>query len=669
MVRTERSTAVPAWVDPMLAKSDGGQLPARPGLVYEPKYDGYRCCYRVAPDGGSVLLTSRNNQDMTAEFAELTGVFGDVLGGEALVLDGEVVVYDELGRPDFELLQQRRGAFQQHPRADRVPARFLAFDLLQLGDRMLLDQPYELRRRLLSGLPMPDPYKSAVVPAFTFEELAADRQTPESLLARVAGEGMEGVVAKVATAVYRAGRRSDAWLKHPITNTAEVVVCGYREGQGSLAGTVGGLLLGAHDPDTGDLEYLGDVGTGFSQAARAALRRRLETLERPTHPFATTPPREDTRRARWLDPVLVGEVTYRRFTEGAGRLRHTAWRGLREDKKPIDVFAPRPLHRTKTAPSTTATPASGPVSAAGQLVQVEDRQLTLSNLDKVLYPRTGFTKREVILYYSLIAPVLLPQLARRPVTFLRFPDGVDGEQWFAKNVPSGAPPWLNTAQLPSRGTRGHRDLIEYPLLDDLPALVWAANLAALELHTPQWTIRDDGQRRPPDQLVFDLDPGPGVTIVECCAVAERLHEILTADGLTAFPKTSGSKGMQLLCPIETDQPDAPSAYAKRLAQQLAAETPDEVTAVMAKARRGGRVLVDWSQNNPAKTTITAYSLRGRDEPTVSTPITWDEVAACRDGQHLGFTSDEVLARVEAMGDLLAEMPAHRSPLPGDVHDA
>jgi bifunctional non-homologous end joining protein LigD len=297
-------------------------------------------------------------------------------------------------------------------------------------------------------------------------------------------------------------------------------------------------------------------------------------------------------------------------------------------------------------------------------VQAGNRRLSLSNLDKVLYP-DGFTKGEVINYYSRIAPVLLPHLAGRPVTFIRFPDGVGGQQFFEKNAPKGAPDWLPTAVLPSTGSRSGRGAgtIEYALLEELAALVWAANLAALELHVPQWTVGRGPVARPPDRLVFDLDPGPSTSIVECCRVAERLRELLVADGLTPFAKTSGSKGMQLYCGIRTRDPERPAAYAKRLAQQLARETPGEVTAVMAKAQRAGRVFIDWSQNNPAKTTVAPYSLRGRDHPTVSTPITWDEVRACRHAARLVFTAEDVLDRVDDHGDLFAGLAESRVALP------
>ncbi|MEV6876197.1 DNA ligase D [Amycolatopsis sp. NPDC051128] len=656
------ASRVPAWLEPMLAKADGGRLRSGPEWAYEYKLDGYRAAMRIGPTG-TTMLTSRNNIDFTAEFADLAGVLAPALDGRAAYLDGEVVVYGEDGRIDFELMQERRGRYVRHQSSlrraepfDDIPVRFLAFDLLQLGDRPLLTTPYDERRRLLTGLPMPDPYRVSVVRAVTFDELAADRRTPADFLADAASAGYEGVVAKLRSSGYAPGQRPDYWLKHPLIRTQEVIVCGWRPGQHSFTGTLGGLLLGAHDPGTGDLVYIGDVGTGFSQATRADLRDRLTRLERRTHPFAETPPREDTVRARWVEPLLVGEIVYRQFTR-AGRVRHTAWRGLRADKEPGEVLAPRAAPRPPAAPP--------PPEPAGQRITVQagNRRLTLSNLDKVLYPADGFTKGEVINYYSRVAPVLLPHLAGRPVTFVRYPNGVSGEKWFEKNVPNGAPSWLRTVRLPSTGSRGSGETIDYPLLGELPDLVWAANLAALELHVPQWTVEPGGARRPPDRLVFDLDPGPGTTIVDCCRVAERLHDVLVADGLTPYAKTSGSKGMQLCCGIRTEDPAAPSAYAKRLAQRLARETPESVTAVMAKDRRTGRVFIDWSQNNPAKTTVAPYSLRGRDHPTVSTPVTWDEVRACRHVHHLTFTAEEVLDRVEDHGDLLAGLDDSRAPLP------
>ncbi|WP_370962293.1 non-homologous end-joining DNA ligase [Amycolatopsis sp. cg9] len=296
-------------------------------------------------------------------------------------------------------------------------------------------------------------------------------------------------------------------------------------------------------------------------------------------------------------------------------------------------------------------------------VRVGERQLTLSNLEKVLYPRHGFTKGEVLDYYTRIAPLLLPHIRDRAMTFVRFPDGVDGGSFFEKDVSRHAPEWVRTARLTVGGRGGESVVVAYPLINDLPELVWAANLAALELHVHQWTVGPDDERSTPDRLVFDLDPGPGATVVDCSRVAERLYEVLTGHGFTPVAKTSGAKGMQVYAGVETEDPGAPSQYAKALAERLAAETPDLVVARMTKNLRPGKVFIDWSQNNPFKTTVAPYSLRGRDEPTVSTPVTWDEVRACRHVSHLRFTADEVLARVEDTGDLFADLGRTRVPIP------
>jgi bifunctional non-homologous end joining protein LigD len=282
-------------------------------------------------------------------------------------------------------------------------------------------------------------------------------------------------------------------------------------------------------------------------------------------------------------------------------------------------------------------------------VKVDGRELTLSNLDKVLYPEYGFTKAEVIDYYSRVAPVLLPHLKGRPLTVKRYPNGVTGPFFFEKNAPEHTPGWVRRVKLPVPGSTKNRESIDFAVIDDLPTLVYYANLAALELHVPQWRVDDDGQALPPDTLVFDLDPGAPATIVECCRVALMLREVLKSEGLTARPKTSGNKGMQLYA--DWDCREEPSVYAKRLAQLLEKEHPKEVVSVMAKKARPGKVFIDWSQNNPAKTTIAPYSLRARERPTVSTPLLWKEVEGCERPEDLVFTAPDVLARVEKRGDL------------------
>jgi bifunctional non-homologous end joining protein LigD len=301
--------------------------------------------------------------------------------------------------------------------------------------------------------------------------------------------------------------------------------------------------------------------------------------------------------------------------------------------------------------------------SAKSTVEVEGRRLVLSNLDKVLYPETGFTKGEVIDYYARVADVLLPHLRDRPISFKRFPDGVDGQGFFAKNAPRGTPDWVRTVRLPVPGSTMKRETIDYVVIDDLPTLIWAANLAALELHVPQWTVGPRGAVRGANLLVLDLDPGAPATVVECARVAVLLREELAADGLSAYPKTSGSKGMQVYAPVDPVSSDRTSAYAHELAKRLEAAHPDLVVSRMAKELRPRKVFVDWSQNNAAKTTVAPYSLRARPVQWVSTPVTWDEVEACRAPTDLQFRAEDVLARVEEHGDLFAPLLGKGSPLP------
>lgn len=287
------------------------------------------------------------------------------------------------------------------------------------------------------------------------------------------------------------------------------------------------------------------------------------------------------------------------------------------------------------------------------LVEVEGRRLTLSNLSKRLYP-SGFLKAEVIDYYTRIAPVLLPHLAGRPLTVKRYPDGSEGKFFFEKNAPSHTPSWVRRVTLPVPGSTMKRETIDFVIVEDLATIVWLANLAALEMHTPQWTVGPHGEVHDPDLLVIDLDPGPPATITKCCEVALLMRPLLPKG---AMAKTSGNKGMQIVAPWggERSGHGDSSAVAKELAERLEQEHPELVVSKMAKAVRPNKVFVDWSQNNPAKTTISVYSLRARDMPAVSTPLTWDEVADGSGGKPLHFTAPDVLARVEADGDLFAAL--------------
>ncbi|MFC5185358.1 non-homologous end-joining DNA ligase [Actinomadura harenae] len=286
-----------------------------------------------------------------------------------------------------------------------------------------------------------------------------------------------------------------------------------------------------------------------------------------------------------------------------------------------------------------------------QTVQVDGHDLSLSNLRKELYP--GFAKGEVIDYYVRVAPALLPHLRDRPATRKRFPDGVDGGSFFEKNAPSHTPAWVRRATVPTPGSSRGRDSLDFVVVDDLATLVWCANLAALELHVPQWKVDPDGTLHAPDLMVFDLDPGPPATIMDARRVAVLLRDLLAEDGLTCHPKTSGKKGLHLYVPVE--ETDRTSEYAKAAAQRLAADHPDLVVAKMGRDLRKGRIFVDWSQNSPSKTTVAPYSLRAAAHPSVSAPVSWDELEAAQSASDLVFGPDDVLARLERDGDLLAPL--------------
>ena len=294
-------------------------------------------------------------------------------------------------------------------------------------------------------------------------------------------------------------------------------------------------------------------------------------------------------------------------------------------------------------------------------VDVGGRTLRLRRLDKVLYPSTGTTKAEVLDYYARVESVLLAHLARRPVTRKRWPDGVAGASFFEKNLPRGTPDWVESVTLPTPGSSSGRGDATFPLVVEVATLVWLANLAALELHVPQWQVGPRGAVKAPDRLVIDLDPGPPAGLAECAEVALLVRERLEADGLSPVPVTSGSKGLQLYAPLHgRADAEAVRAYAEALATGLARDHPRLVVSRMTKAIRGGKVLLDWSQNHAAKTTISPYSLRGRDHPDVAAPRGWAEVVP-GELRQLGFR--EVLARLAADGDLAAPLLSEGAALP------
>jgi bifunctional non-homologous end joining protein LigD len=675
---------LPAGMRPMLASA--GRFPAWEAAAWavEVKWDGVRALAFI--EAGRLTLRSRTGKDITVTYPELAGI-PNAIGHRQVLLDGEVAVLNAAGQPDFEALQSRihvSAPDQALRLAELTPVSYLAFDLLQLDGRLLVDLPYSARRELLTALSSSGIGVPPVFPGTDFD----------AVLGASLAHGLEGVVAKRLDSRYEPGARSDNWVKVKNLRRQEVVVAGWKPGKGNREGHVGSLLMGVYHG--GALIYCGHVGTGFTVETLTMLDRRLAPLRRDRSPFGEPIPEQDARSAVWVEPSLVAEVVFERWTR-SGRMRAPAYKGLRDDKAPGDVVredwgpqedqpavadeappvsgeerapSPRPhdgVPRDEAVPGgaemvrdNAAAPGDGTRAPGGDKipVRVDGRTLTLTNLSKVLYPADGFAKAEVLDYYQRISPVLLPHLAGRPLTLKRFPNGVDGQSFFQKHAPPDTPDWVRIADVESRSSRGQGGVVRHIVIDDLATLIWAANRAALELHAPMWRIGagpkrladPEGQPRP-DLLVFDLDPGEPATIVECCRVAEALRPLLAEAGLTALPKTSGGKGLQLYARVQGVTAVEASDQARHFARALEHGHPDLVTSRMTKSLRPGKVLVDWSQNNGSKTTVVPYSLRARTHPTVSTPVTWDEVAACARPADLVFTAADVPDRVAALGDL------------------
>ncbi len=652
----EMAEPLPDLLAPMMAVS--GELPvdhpeAESLWAYEFKWDGVRALVSVADR--QVRSWGRNVTEMAGRYPELQH-FADVVGARRLLVDGELVAFDSAGRPSFGALQQRmhlRDRSQIARMASEVPVTYLIFDLLHLDGRSLLDEGYRQRRALLESA------ISAGAAWLVPPSFAGDPDQGVAVQQASRDQGLEGVIAKRLDSRYLPGKRSPNWVKVPNIATQEVVIGGWREGAGRLRGQLGAMLLGVPDratsrgrssrqPKRHGLTYIGDVGTGFSETERGDLTRLLRSAERAASPFTTSVPPDRARGAHWVSPIVVGEVQFRAWTAD-GRLRHASWRGLRSDKGPAQVYRDTQEPEGQLADAVEA--------------QVDGRRLRLSNLGKELYPEAGLTKGEVIDYYRQVAPVLLPHLSDRVLTMFRCPDGIDGKGFFDKNARRHAPEWVRTVTV-SMSEQTESDPPGYAVLDDVAGMIWAANLPAIEHHVPQWKVGPRGGRRPPDLLVFDLDPGAPAGIVECGEVAVLLRDRLAADGLDSYVKTSGSKGLQVYSPVSTTRSEQTSDYARALARELTSSRPEAVIDTMTRSLRAGKVLVDWSQNNPAKTTVAPYSLRARAGAGVSTPVSWQEVEGCRHERDLRFDYRDALDRVADLGDLFAPLQSSGRKLPG-----
>ncbi len=665
---------MPERILPMLAGA--GQLPKpEKGWSYEVKWDGVRAIAYVKP--GRLRLESRNLREITEGYPEVRGILRD-LGMREAVLDGELVSFDDDGRPSFERLQRRMhvtAASSVRRLAVSTPVVYAIFDLLYLDGHNLMSLPYSERRERLTELGLQGP---------AWRVPAAHPPPGQRLLDATEQQNLEGIMAKRLDARYEPGRRTGAWIKIKHIRRQELVIGGWLPGEGRRTDRIGALLMGYYEPD-GRLHFAGRVGTGFTDRMLDELGGKLARIRRDKTPF--DPPPKLPRNAAFVDPELVAEVDFREWT-AEGVMRAPSYKGLRDDKPALEVIREatepagpagpaepaEPAEPTEPAAPTTAvtaaarhTPPDGPATPESLFDEVErlpdgalavltdGRRLKITNWDKVLFPETGFTKGDLIAYYARIAPAVVPHLKDRPLTLKRYPNGVDHPYFYEKQSPSHRPDWVQTVRVSD---------VNYTLSQDRATLIWLANLADIELHTSLALADDPGR---PTMLVFDLDPGAPAGIVQCSDVALVLHGLFSQLGLDSVAKTSGSKGMQVYVPLNGKTSyEQTKPFARRIAEVLEQRLPELVVSRMTKRLRKGKVLVDWSQNDAHKTTVSVYSVRARERPTVSAPVTWDEVQQCRDAQNpdfLTFDTDQVLARVTTDGDLFAMLLSTVQELP------
>ena len=587
----------PPTYAPMLAGTAPG-VPPGDGWAFEVKWDGFRAIARV--DGDDVQLLSRNGKRLDGKHGDVAAALPAALTQRACVLDGELCAFDESGIPRFELFQRGEGAIA-----------YMVFDLLELDGTPVLARPWSERRELLTGL---------IVPGAPIVVLSQVYDDGDALLAAARERGLEGIMAKRRKGAYRPGRRSDDWRKIKLRKEAVLQIVGYTSGQGGR-GRLGALLLA-----TDDLEYAGNCGSGLSDASVRELLELLEPLRRETSPLrGSARPGGPAARARvtWVEPSLACEVEY------------TEWTRERRLRAPVFKRLAREAPVTKPA-----------------------RELKLTNQDKVFFPDEKITKGDLIAYYREVAPLIVPYLRDRPITLVRYPDGITGKHFFQKQRPPHAPDWMRTAGLPSNsGGRGKS--IEYLVIDDADGLLWTINAGCIDVHAPYARA---GSFESPDFALFDLDPSPGVTLAQTGRVALLVRDALEVLNLRAVVKTSSAEGMHLAVPLRPGHtyPQA-RALVQLVAQALERAHPGVVTTEWDKSRRKG-VLIDSNQVGYGRTMSVAWCVRPRPGAPVSLPLTWDEVESGAFARARP-TMRAALGRIARHGDPFAEALAGDQKLP------
>ncbi|MCE9657228.1 MAG: DNA ligase D [Burkholderiales bacterium] len=624
-----KKAALPAELAPQLATLVS-EPPGDAGWIWEIKFDGYRVLARV--DGDEVRLFTRRGNDWTSRMPGLAAAIG-ALGIGSGWLDGEIVVTGSNGAPDFNALQN---AFDS---ARTEAIRYYVFDLPYCGGHDLRGVPLVERRALLAALLEKAAPQDRVRFSENFDASAAE------LLQNACRMRLEGMIGKRADSPY-VSKRSPAWIKLKCTHRQEFVVGGWTDPKGSRTG-VGSLLLGIHD-ETGKLRFAGGVGSGFDQTSLAALRKALDARASETTPFFQ---KARDVKGHWVKPDLVAEVSFGEWTPD-GRIRHSVFHGLRDDKPARSITREQPAEAVDVKKKTTlaktpaakkAAPPSAPRATTKKRASgdAEVQGIRISHPERVIDTSTGITKLEVVNHYLAVAKLILPHLATRPVSLVRAPAGIDGHLFFQKHAESLKIPDLK--QLDPAISPDHKPMVE---VDSFTALIGAAQANVIEFHTWNATTRNPAR---PDRMVFDLDPGEGVSWKQIQEGTELTRSLLEELGLASFLKTSGGKGLHVIVPIEPKQDwDTVKALSKAIVEHMATVIPERFVAKSGPKNRVGRIFVDYLRNNFGATTACAWSARARPGLGVSVPCGWDELGALTGGAH--WTIRSLQERIEDKAD-------------------
>ena len=589
------------------------QVPEGRDWLHEMKYDGYRSLIALA--GERVRCYTRNGKDWTTRFAGIAEAARKLAVKSALI-DGEVVAFGPKGGTDFSSLQK---ALKEGGEIS-----FFAFDLLALDGDDLTGLPLTERKEKLRALIASQPASSAI----QYSEHV--RGSGEQVLQKLCAAGHEGIVAKQAGSTYT-GRRSKTWLKIKCTRRQEFVIGGWSPSD-KRGRQFASLLIGVHE--NGKLRYAGRIGTGFDQNDQDTLGKTLSSLTRKTSPFNEVPASIE-RHARWVTPKLVAEVAFTEFTSD-GAVRHGAYLGLREDKDASDVVDESPSSKRD---DTVAS--NQPVEHSG---------IRLTHPDKVLFPNRGVSKIELADYYDAVAARMLPLIENRPLSLVRCPQGRSRKCFYQKHDNGGFPDAMKSVEIEESSGK----IEGYFYAQDKAALIAAVQMGVLEFHI--WGCRKDRIERP-DRLVFDLDPDEGLAFADvrdaACLVRERLSDLR----LETVVMVTGGKGIHVVAPLERRAGwDEVKAFAKGFAGRLVDERPERFTATMSKAKRKGRIFIDWLRNERGSTAIAPYSTRARKGAPIATPVSWEELETLECAN--GFSLSEVVERLD-QGDPWAEMPTWR----------